>query len=97
MAHPRRSAANRNSQPHRDTVRRHTAPGRPNLGYAYLHTALDDHSSLAYTEILADESKETAAAFLASAHAWYSAAGITIERVLCDNGSCYISKAWATA
>ncbi len=56
--------------------------GRPNLGYSYLHTALDDHSRLAYTEILADERKETAAAFLASAAAWYAAAGITIERVL---------------
>jgi transposase InsO family protein len=67
----------------------------PVLGYAYLHTALDDHSRLAYTEILADETKETAAAFLARAHAWYTAAGITIERVLSDNGSCYRSKTWA--
>jgi transposase InsO family protein len=92
-----RSAGNRNSQAHRNPARRRTAPGRPNLGYAYLHTALDDHSRLACTEILADETKETAAAFLARAHAWYSAAGVTIERVLSDNGSCYISKAWATA
>src|ERR1022692_383802 len=58
--------------------------GHPVIGYGYLHTALDDHSRLAYTEILPDERKETAAAFLTRAHAWYAAAGITIERVLSD-------------
>jgi transposase InsO family protein len=52
---------------------------------------------LAYTEILADERKDTAAAFLARAHAWYAAAGITIERVLSDNGGCYRSRPWAQA
>jgi transposase InsO family protein len=67
----------------------------PVIGYDYLHTALDDHSRLAYTEILADEKKETAAAFLARAHAWYAARGIAIERVLSDNGACYRSRAWA--
>jgi transposase InsO family protein len=91
-----RGAGTRNSQAHRDPARRRTAHGRPNLGYSYLHTALDDHSRLAYTEILADERKETAAAFLARAHAWYAAAGITIERVLSDNGACYRSRIWAT-
>ena len=76
---------------------RHTAsPGRsPVLGYGYLHTALDDHSRLAYTEILPDEKKGTAGAFLARAAAWYAAAGITIERVISDNGSCYRSRDWA--
>ena len=69
----------------------------PVLGYGYLHTALDDHSRLAYTEILPDERKDTAAAFLARAHAWYAAAGITIERVLSDNGACYRSRPWAQA
>jgi transposase InsO family protein len=64
------------------------------LGYGYLHTALDDHSRLAYTEILPDERKETAAAFLTRAHAWYSGLGITLERVLSDNGSCYRSNLW---
>jgi Integrase core domain/leucine-zipper of insertion element IS481 len=69
----------------------------PVLGYGYLHTALDDHSRLAYTEILPDERKETAAAFLARAHAWYAAAGITIERIISDNGACYRSRDWAAA
>jgi transposase InsO family protein len=72
-----------------------TRYGNPILGYGYLHTALDDHSRLAYTEILADERKDTAAAFLARATAWYAAAGITVERVLSDNGSCYRSALWA--
>ena len=46
------------------TGHRTTAPLRPpNLGYSYLHNAVDDHSRLAYSEILPDETKETAAAF----------------------------------
>jgi len=69
--------------------------GQPLLGYGYLHTALDDHSRLAYTEILPDERKETAVAFLTRAAAWYAAAGITIERILSDNGACYRSRNWA--
>jgi transposase InsO family protein len=68
---------------------------KPIVGYGYLHTALDDYSRLAYTEILPDESKDTAAAFLGRATAWYATAGIRIERVLSDNGSCYRSRDWA--
>jgi transposase-like protein len=78
--------------------RRSTSPRRnPSLGYGYLHTVLDDHSRLAYTEILPDERKETAAAFLHRAHAWYAQLGIAIERVLSDNGGCYRSRDWAAA
>jgi transposase InsO family protein len=77
------------------------ARGRRNrrgAGYAYLHNALDDHSRLAYTEILADERKDTAAAFWARAAAWFAAQGIErIERVLTDNGSCYRSRTFAAA
>ena len=47
---------------------------------------------LAYTEILPDETKDTAAACLARAHAWYATAGITIERVISDNGPGYRSR-----
>jgi hypothetical protein len=65
--------------------------GGAHLGYGYLHTALDDHSRLAYTEILPDERQDTAAAFLARAHAWYAAAGITIERVLSDIQAVFVS------
>ena len=67
------------------------------LGYSYLHSIVDDHSRLAYTEILPDERKETAAAFLQRAHAWYAGYGITIERIISDNGSCYRSRLWAAS
>jgi integrase-like protein len=78
---------------------RATTPVRHNchavIGYSYLHTAIDDHSRLAYSEILADERKETAAAFWHRACAWFTAAGITIERVMTDNGARHRSFAWS--
>lgn len=71
---------------------------RARLGYSYLHNAVDDHSRLAYTEILPDERKTTAAAFWARAAAWFAACGISrIERVLTDNGACYRSRDFAAA
>jgi transposase InsO family protein len=66
----------------------------PVLGYGYLHTALDDHSRLAYTEILPNETRDTAAAFWTRAQAFFGQAGITVQRVLTDNGSCYRSRLW---
>ena len=66
-------------------------------GYAYLHHVIDDHSRLAYSEILADERKETVVAFWTRALAWFTARGITIERVLTDNGSAYRSQLFAAA
>jgi transposase InsO family protein len=59
------------------------------LGYAYLHTAIDDHTRLAYTEVLTDEKGATAAGFWRRADAWFRAHGIVTERVLTDNGFCY--------
>ncbi|MGJ1569001.1 IS481 family transposase [Clavibacter sepedonicus] len=78
------------------------AAGRKNTprtgrGYAFLHHAVDDHSRLAYSEILTDERKETAAAFWARANAFFTTAGITVIRVLTDNGSCYRSHAFTEA
>jgi transposase InsO family protein len=69
----------------------------PLRGYHFLHTALDAHSRLAYTELLGAECKETAAAFWARANAWFAERGITIRKVLTDNGSCYRSHAFADA
>ncbi|MCB5283226.1 IS481 family transposase [Arthrobacter sp. AL08] len=66
-------------------------------GYAYLHNAVDDHSRFAYTEILDDEKKETAAGFWERANQALNAAGITVKRVLTDNGSCYRSHAFQDA
>ncbi|TYL55922.1 IS481 family transposase [Nocardioides sp. BGMRC 2183] len=68
----------------------------PSRGYVYLHHAVDDHSRLAYSEILADERKETAAAFWNRARVFFAAHGITVKAVLTDNGSCYRSRLWAT-
>ena len=67
---------------------------RAKLGYAYLHNAVDDHSRLAYTEILPDQTKHTAAAFWVRAQTFFQANGITVRRVLTDNGSCYRSHLW---
>lgn len=64
-------------------------------GYWYIHNAVDDHSRLAYSELLTDEKKETAVAFWNRAQAYFEAAGITVARVLTDNGSCYRSKVFA--
>ena len=71
---------------------------RHGVGYSYLHNAVDDHSRLAYTEILPDERKTTAAAFWARAAAWFADHGIpVIARALTDNGSCYRSGEFAAA
>jgi transposase InsO family protein len=65
------------------------------LGYDFVHAAVDDRSRLAYAEILADERKETASAFMTRAIGFFSERGITVERVLTDNGSCYRSREFA--
>src|SRR4051812_33666385 len=71
--------------------------GNSHVGYSYLHHAVDDHSRLAYSEILTDERKETAAAFWTRATAWFAGHGITVARVLTDNGSAYRSQTFAAA
>jgi len=70
---------------------------RSGVGYSYLHNAVDDHSRLAYSEILTDEKKETATAFWRRAQTFFTQAGITVQRVLTDNGSCYRSRDWRDA
>jgi transposase InsO family protein len=75
--------------------KRNNKRSRP--GYAYLHNAVDDHSRLAYTEILTDEKKQTAVGFWARANAYFTSCGITVKRVLTDNGSCYRSRDFADA
>lgn len=66
-------------------------------GYAYLHHAVDGYSRLAYSEILDDERKETAAGFWNRARAFFTDAGVTVTGVMTDNGSCYRSHAFAAA
>jgi transposase InsO family protein len=69
----------------------------PLLGTAFVHTVIDDHSRVAYAEIHADEKADTAIAVLRRATSWFAARGVTVERVLSDNGSAYRSHAWRHA
>ncbi len=76
--------------------RRGAGTGR--VGYTYLHTAIDDHSRLAYTEALEDEKGVTAAGFWLRAVAFFAEHGVDrVRKVLTDNGSCYRSRTWARA
>ncbi len=68
---------------------------RGTTGWEYVHVAVDDHSRLAYAEVLPDEKAATAIAFLRRAVAYYARHGITVERVLTDNGSAYVSAVHA--
>jgi len=63
------------------------------IGYDYVHTAIDDHSRLAYAEIHPDEKGTTAAGFLARAAAFYASHDIRIERVISDNALAYRNSA----
>jgi transposase InsO family protein len=69
--------------------RRRATPG---IGWEYVHVAIDDHSRLAYVEVLADQLGTTCAAFLQRAVGWLRARGITTRRVMSDNGSGYVSR-----
>lgn len=69
--------------------------GKTRPGYWYIHNAVDDCTRLAYSELLDDERKETAAEFWVRANAYFESVGITVQRVLTDNGSCYRSKLFA--
>jgi transposase InsO family protein len=69
----------------------------PVIGTCYLHTVIDDHSRVAYVEARDDETKETATEVLKHAVAWFADRGVTVRRVLTDNGSCYKSHLWAQA
>ena len=69
----------------------------PLIGTAYVHTVIDDHSRVAYAEVHDDETAATAITVLDHAVAWYAARGVTVERVLSDNGSAYRSHAWREA
>lgn len=60
------------------------------IGYAYLHAAVDDHSRLAYVEVLDDERGPTCAAFWTRANAWFRADGIIVQRVMTDNALNYL-------
>jgi transposase InsO family protein len=71
--------------------------GNKGHGWDFLHVCVDDASRLAYTEILPSEGQADTTAFLERALAWLSRHGVTVERVMTDNGSAYRSKLFAQA
>ena len=71
------------------------AAHQPKMGYAFVHSVLDDHSRVVYSEIHDDETAVTACGVLRRAVVWFAARGVTSRAVLSDNGSCYRSRLWA--
>ena len=76
---------------HRITGDRRGQSAKRGTGWEYLHVAIDDASRLAYTEVLPNERKESATAFLVRALCWFERHGVTVARVMTDNGSAYRS------
>lgn len=81
---------------HRVTGDRQAGRSR-RVGWDFLHVCVDDASRLAYTEILPSEGQEDTTAFLERALAWLARHGVSVERVMTDNGSAYRSKRFAQA
>jgi transposase InsO family protein len=77
----------RDSTQHRTRDQQRARRGR--IGYDYVHAAIDDHSRLAYAEVLSDERGDTCAGFLRRAGAFFAAHHISIQRVLTDNAFAY--------
>lgn len=71
-----------------------SAHRNPKMGHCFVHTVIDDHSRVAYAEIHDDEKAVTAVGVLQRATAWFADRGITVERVISDNGSAYKSRLW---
>ena len=65
------------------------------IGWEYVHVAIDDHSRLSFTQIHPDEKAVSATAFLKACVAYYASLGVSVRRVMTDNGACYRSKAFA--
>jgi transposase InsO family protein len=66
-------------------------------GWEYVHVCIDDASRIAFSRIFPDEKKESAIAFLNEALAYYKSLGVTVQRVMTDNGGCYKSRAFRDA
>jgi transposase InsO family protein len=67
------------------------------IGWEFVHVCIDDASRVAFAQVLPDERKANAVAFLKATIAYYEGLGVRVERVMTDNGSCYRSKAFAKA
>ena len=82
---------------HGDRGRQKKRRGAKRIGYEYVHVCVDDATRLAYVEVLADEKAATAVGFLRRARIWYRRHGVQIQRVMTDNGACYVSTLHALA
>jgi transposase InsO family protein len=81
-----------------DRARRTDLHGRSTRsGWEFVHVCIDDASRIAFSQILPDEKKESAVAFLDAAIAYYAGLGVTVTRVMTDNGSCYRSRDFRAA
>ena len=63
-------------------------------GWEYVHVCIDDASRVAFSQVMPNEKKESAVAFLKASLAYYASLGVTVTRVMTDNGSCYKSHAF---
>ena len=81
---------------HRVTGDRQAGRSR-GAGWEYVHVCIDDASRIAFSQIHPDQKKESAIAFLEAALAYYASLGVRVTRVMTDNGSCYVSNAFAEA
>src|SRR5947199_6844277 len=82
---------------HRITGDRTGQSNARGIDWEFVHVCIDDASRIAFSRVMKDERKASAVAFLKAAVAYYASLGVTIERVMTDNGSCYRSKAFAKA
>ena len=62
------------------------------IGWEFIHVCIDDASRIAFSRVMRDERKASAVAFLEAAVAYYATLGVKVERVMTDNGSCYLSR-----
>jgi len=67
------------------------------LGWEYVHVCVDGASRIAFAQVMPDERKESAVAFLEAALAYYQSLGVTVARVMTDNGACYKAFAFRDA
>ncbi len=82
---------------HRITGDRTGQSNNRGVGWEYLHLAIDDHSRLAYSEILPDEKRPSCLSFLFNALKFFQSHGVRVQRVMTDNGPSFRSHRYAKA
>jgi transposase InsO family protein len=82
---------------HRITGDRTGQSNARGIGWEFVHVCIDDASRVAFVQVMANQRRESAVAFLEAAVAYFAKLGIRIERVMTDNGSCYRSKTFRAA